>query len=97
MIRYASSESYHTCHPLGIRYPSYSISLRTFLKIKNTGGVILRVSDATLHVCFILVRSSHVKSSPEALFLEISACSAISNRSDCYDFLQYYLVFIESI
>jgi len=69
----------HTCHPLGIRYPLYSRSSRTFLKELNTGGNILRHSNATLHVYFILARSSHVKSSPEALLLATSSCSAVSD------------------
>nr|GEV96901.1 hypothetical protein [Tanacetum cinerariifolium] len=53
-------------------------------------------SDATLHVYFILERSSHFKDSPGALLRATFSCSALSIRktSDCrrYITLSYFRV-----
>jgi hypothetical protein len=70
-----------TCHPLGIRYPSYSISFTAFLKPPKIGETILKVSCATLHEYFILARSSQVNNSPFCLLCAICSCSAIINHN----------------
>lgn len=80
-----------TCHPLGIRYPSYSISSIVFLNPPNMGGIVRRVSIATLQVYFIFPRSSHVSNSPESLLLLISSCSANDRTRNSQE--SFFLIF----
>lgn len=56
------------------------MSFRALLKFPKIGGIILRISIAAHHVCFILFRSLHVRASPEAFPFAISCCSMIIDR-----------------